>query len=123
MEDVLKILLYECNLRKTEEIQLMYDNCQGMIEDYIQQRVIDELKLNYTLNEYRRYIYQFSNVPEVREKVFFMKHNIMEHKTITDFADALLINPETKIATQLETLLTENATHSRPLVIISGSLT
>jgi hypothetical protein len=113
----LSILKYECELRKSDEIQELYDDYDGVLEDYIQERVIAELNLNCSLNDYREMIGMVIDDPIIRENVFYLKYNIMKEKTINKFVDVPLITMDQS------NIMLSSLMKNKPLIIFAGSIT
>lgn len=124
-QQALSMFLEECDLRKSDDIQKMYDenNNDGYVEDVVQTTLLHQFGYEPSgenLNVYRYLIGKYRQVLEVRDKVFFMKNNIMRQGTlkvddIAPDADLLDLNKESHC---LQEFMNE-----KPLVILSGSLT
>ena len=123
----LAMFIEECELRKSDDIQKMYDeyylNNNGYVEEVVQLTVLNNFRFEPSeenLEKYRHLIWKYRQDPEVRDKIFFMKHNIMREGdlVIGDQApDVPLLDTGGHISGTLFDFT------DKPLVVLGGSLT
>jgi hypothetical protein len=118
------MLVYECNLRKSDEIQNMYDivaSTSEYVEDYVQGLTLE--KFNYknnkvSLNNYRLIYAKFGS--DVIDYAFYLKYNMMKKplQVGSKVPDVLLYNYNKKLPESLF----RDIQNDKPLIIFSGSI-
>lgn len=127
-ELAIEMLTFECDLRKSDEIQDLYDIRFGKkregesIESLVQRRTLkqfgyDETKSNLT--EYRKIGTKFWDNERVRNSAFFLKNNIMEDVP-TELREQVIDVKLTSLNGKEVNLF--DFCGEKPLVILSGSL-
>ena len=122
-EIAINMLKYECRMRNSDEVQIMYDENKINVEDYVQKETLKKfsyLPNQFNLNEYRKIGTKFYDNQNVMESAFFLKYNIIEdvpnvlYDTLED-AKLVKLNKEN---TNLFNFISD-----KPLVILAGSIT
>ena len=126
----IELLKYECELRKSNEIQDYYtflDNSKGgrqeIVENFVQFKTIRDFgfKPNWdSLNNYRQISKKFQNDKEVENSAFYLKYNIMKlgNLNLGDIAPDVPLLYLDKSPCSLYDFKDE----TKPLVILSGSI-
>lgn len=122
-EIAINMIKYECRMRNSDEVQIMYDENKINVEDYVQKETLKKfsyLPNQFNLNEYRKIGTKFYDNKNVMESAFFLKYNIIEdvpnvlYDTLED-AKLVKLNKEN---TNLFNFISD-----KPLVILAGSIT
>ncbi len=126
-----QMLIYECDLRKSNHVQNLYTSMQTgevldieLIEDFVQFSTIEKFGHNpstKSLKNYRLIYTKFGS--DVTEYAFYLKHNIMKDElipgTIVDTSDIKLINHLNGSLVNFENV----AKNGQLSLIFSGSMT
>lgn len=142
LEDARKMLIYECNLRKSEIIQKLYTLIQEkkmedseLIENYVQYQTLKYFNYDTTienLKNYRQIAYKFGQ--DVEDYAFYLKYNIMKEPLIngsqidTKDLTVLTLNKDpvnfNSFFQRTECASTSFVNNNdKPILIFSGSLT
>ncbi len=123
----LAMFLEECKLRKSDDIQKMYDEYylsnNGYVEEVVQLTILNNFGYEPSeenLENYRHLIWKYRQVPEVRDQVFFMKHNIMREGNL-NIGDPAPNVPLLNIEGHPSGTLFDFT--DKPLIVLGGSLT
>lgn len=127
-ELAVKMLTFECDLRKSDKVQGMYDEKNSWkykgesIENFVQRETLKNfgyLDSIENLGEYRKIGIKFWGNEKIRNSAFFLKYNIMEDvpKELRELVVDVKLNSLDGRSVNLFDFCGE-----KPLVILSGSL-
>lgn len=125
-----KLLKYECKLRKSAEMQDYYEflnetekGREETVENFVQFKTIRDNNFKPTiksLSEYRKISTKFYNSDRVKQSAYYLKYNIMEpgNLHLGDKAPDVPLLTLNKEKCYMRNFMTS----SKPLVILSGSI-
>ena len=131
-DTVLKMLIYEQELRYSKEVQTVYTEQYIAsknpkynpikIEREIQKYVLTHFGFNdsdTSLKEYWKIPSTYWNDEEVKNSIFYMKLNIFQYSNVNTLVDTTLVDYNTNTEVALSSL--QNT--GKPLILLAGSMT